>query len=158
MTRSTKQKSNQSIARYGILTGLALILWIFIEFIAGRFFGISELGAIYGLLSESILALSLLFFFSGKRTDTISPRSRFWISCKIILIAAVTVLAFMLFYVPFINPQLFGLYDGTSAPALTSQISAIIGMFLGVLLEGFVVTLLIQAYISLRGLKTRLSS
>ena len=147
-----KSVQHRSIQRqkitYGILLGLALSMWIFVEYVTGFYFGIPELGAVYGLLSELLIAtfLVILVRWFLRRTYLIQHDfgALFKLSISVVFTAAVFVFVFMYFYIGWINHELYGLYDGDSLGHKDLVAKTIVPMTgVGIFMEGMFVSLIV---------------
>ncbi len=127
--------------RTGIITGILLCIWIFIEYLTGVFFNKTELGALYGLLSEVILVWAILQVLDNEKMGL---RYQFKQAMKMVIVAASIVLPFMFIYIFLINTKLYGLTDQVLENYSNYTLYGVIfGTFVGVILEGLIMTLLI---------------
>ena len=146
-----KEVTKNIIIKNGLYTGIALCIWIFIEYITGRWFGIPELGAFYGLLSMVILGVAISKNVQQiiRKTEVIrtSFLTIFKSGMKVVFISSLVVLVFLLFYIGFLNTELYGIYEVTdNVDRDLLSISIIVSMWLGVLLEGSILVTVIGLF------------
>lgn len=132
----------------GLMVGIALCIWIFIEYLFGSLFGIPELGAMYGLLSEVILGVGIWHAVSKLEKHGLSStpdfRKTMTQAMKVSAIAANVVFIFMLPYVGFLNTELYGLHEGGN-PMDNNIVpfSIIVMTGIGVMFEGLIMGLIV---------------
>lgn len=135
--------------RFGIYLGLALCFWIFVEYLTGALFGIPELGVIYGLLSEILIAGFLLVAVKHFIQKTYLIKHDFLALLKfnmsLLLTSALVVFGFMFFYVGWINTDLYGLYENEPAGQKELFAKLVVPLMgVGVLIEGLFIALIVS--------------
>lgn len=146
-SQSRLNKSN-ALVKIGLITGLSLCIWIFIEYITAVYFGVVELGAIYGLLSMVILLIAMLFGTNVLKRNSLSNQIKFKkifnYNFKISLVSAGIVFVFMLFYIGLLNTELYGLSEnGNPLENNVIPVAIIVSMGIGVVSEGLLIAFFI---------------
>ena len=132
--------------KYSIVIGLLLCVWILGDYLTAVFFNVTELGAIYGLLSMVIIFGCLYkatnHFTKAKSSEAISFKQLYAYQMKIVARASMVVLLFLLPYLGYVNTHFYGLYEGPlEIPPFTMSIAIIIGTSIGIIAEGLLVAL-----------------
>lgn len=148
---------NKRISRFeqkmALYLALALILWVVVEYLVGKFTGILELGALYGSLSmvliATILVRSIRHIRHNIQGGTTAFYSIMWSGTKISLVSSLIFALFLTFFWTFINPTFYSEFQGEIDPNLTfSELvyRNVLGTCIGSFTIGLITTVLIGSF------------
>lgn len=142
----TDRKVREKMWRFSCVAAGGLSLWVLIEYLAYRLFGIAEVGAAYGLLSQVILAAVLWRNFRQVRA-LVGRGLRAWTAFKqgarLSYHTATMFLIFLTFFWTVVDPEF---YRGMQLPANLGLsptrllFTTAAGMFAGTLVSGLLVS------------------
>ena len=125
---------------FGAITGALTSIWIGFEYLLGTYFGIPQIGPLYGLVSMIIFIIMTTLFL--KRTIKIDPSqtyiNRFQYNLLMILVASIFVVFFLLFYYSMMDPSEYQTYEIEVFNLHLEHVllTSIVGAWVGTMAEG----------------------
>ena len=130
----------RNVINYGLITGALTAAWIGFEYLLGTFYGIPQLGPLYGLVSMLFFIIMTILFL--KRTTEINPDQsyfdRFRYNIMMIFVASVFVVFFLLLYYSLMEPSEYSTYEIEVFNIHLRHVllTSIVGAWIGTLVEG----------------------
>lgn len=125
---------------YGLITGALTAAWIGFEYLLGTYFGVPQLGPLYGLVSMIFFIIMTILFL--KQVMAIAPSftylQRFRYNFSMIFVASVFVVFFLLLYYSLMDPSEYQTYEIEVFNIHLRHVllTAIVGAWIGTLTEG----------------------
>lgn len=130
----------RNIISFGLITGALTAAWIGFEYLLGTFFGIPQLGPLYGLVSMILFIIMTTLFL--KRTAAINPDQTYFDRIRynfmMILVASILVVFFLLLYYSLMDPSEYKTYEIEVFNIHLRHVllTSIVGAWIGTMAEG----------------------
>lgn len=140
MKADTTLQLYHNVIGYGLITGVLTAAWIGFEYLLGTFYGIPQLGPLYGVVSMLFFIIMTILFL--KRTTRINPEQTYFdrlrYNVMMILVASIFVVFFLLLYYSLMDPSEYRTYEIEVFNIHLRHVllTSIVGAWIGTMAEG----------------------